>query len=53
MDRNFSWYISMVEVNTELAPGHFKNGGGIMTTLAFFEAVSDTINGKYYWNRYW
>ena len=34
-DRNFSWYLAMMEVNTALASGHFKNSGNIIPTFVF------------------
>ena len=34
-DRNFAWYLSVTEVNTALAYGHFRKGGQFITTLQF------------------
>ena len=33
---NFTWYLSVMEVNTVLASGHFQNGGDIIPTLDFW-----------------
>ena len=32
-DHNFEWYVSVMEVNTELVSRHFQNDGDIIPTL--------------------
>ena len=39
-DHNFAWYLSMTEVNTDLAPGHFKNDGVVQPSLDFWRSLS-------------
>ena len=34
-DHNLAWYLAVIDMNTALASGHFKNGGGIIPTLDF------------------
>ena len=34
-DRNFSWYLAVLEVNTALASGHFQNYGAVQPSLDF------------------
>ena len=34
-DRNFTWYLSVLEVNIDLASGHFQNDGVVQPSLYF------------------
>ena len=38
-DHNFAWYLSVSEVNTDLAPGHFQNYGVVQLSLDFWRAL--------------
>ena len=33
-DRNFAWYLDVIEVNTALACGHFCKGGKLIPTIS-------------------
>ena len=39
-DRNFSWYLVVLEVNTTLASGHFQNYGVVQPSLDFWRALA-------------
>ena len=34
-DHNFSWYLAVSEVNTDLASGQFQNGGVVQPSVKF------------------
>ena len=47
-DKNFSWYLSVLEVNIALASGHFQNDGVVQPSLDFLrdfpiECLDNTI----------
>ena len=39
-DRNFAWYLVVLEVNTYLASGHFQNDGVVQPSLDFQRALA-------------
>ena len=38
-DRNFAWYLLVLEVNSYLTPGHFQNDGVVKPSLDFWRAL--------------
>ena len=50
-NRNFVWYLTVTEVNTILADGHFRKGGKFIPNLQFrrklaHEMMENTIGGE-------
>ena len=39
-DRNFAWYLAVLEVNTDIASGHFKNDGVVQPSLDFWRGLA-------------
>ena len=38
-DSNFAWYLAVLEVNTDLASGHFQNDGVVQPGMYFWRVL--------------
>ena len=39
-DCNFDWYLAVLEVNIDLASGHFQNGGVVQPSMDFWRDLT-------------